>query len=72
MNNSFKTISPINNSVYLERNYHNNIDETLIEKYITKNTKAIMPVHLYGLSCNMDEIVNIAEKYNLIIIAFIK
>ena len=29
MNNSFKTISPINNSVYLERNYHNNIDETL-------------------------------------------
>ena len=46
----------------------NNIDETLIEKYITKNTKAIMPVHLYGLSCNMDEIVNIAEKYNLIII----
>ena len=48
--------------------FTNNIDETLIEKYITKNTKAIMPVHLYGLSCNMDEIVNIAEKYNLIII----
>lgn len=46
----------------------NNIDEAKIEKHITKNTKAIMPVHLYGLSCDMSVIEKISKKYNLIII----
>lgn len=45
-----------------------NLDVSLIEKLITSNTKAIMPVHLYGLPANMPEIVKIAEKYKLKII----
>ena len=44
------------------------IDASKIEAAITKNTKAIMPVHLYGRVCNMKEINRIAEKYNLIVI----
>ena len=36
-----------------------------IEKAITKKTKAIVPVHLFGQSCNMKEIIQIANKYNL-------
>ena len=42
-----------------------NIDERLIENAITEKTKAIVPVHYAGVSCNMDEICAIAEKYNL-------
>ena len=34
-----------------------NIDVTKIEQVITDKTKAIMPVHLYGHSCEMDEII---------------
>lgn len=45
-----------------------NIDPDDIEKRITSRTKAIMPVHLYGLCCNMDRINQIAEKYGLIVI----
>ncbi len=45
-----------------------NIDPNLIEAAITKKTKAIMPVHLFGLPAEMDEIIKIAQKYNLIII----
>ncbi|SHO47117.1 DegT/DnrJ/EryC1/StrS family aminotransferase [Anaerocolumna xylanovorans] len=45
-----------------------NIDVTKVEEKITKHTKAIMPVHLYGLPAQMDEIVRIADKYNLLII----
>lgn len=45
-----------------------NINVQLIEKAITKNTKAIMPVHLYGLPCEMDSIMDIAKKNNLLII----
>lgn len=39
-----------------------------IEKYISKNTKAIIPVHLYGQACNMEKICKIAKKYKLKII----
>jgi perosamine synthetase len=39
-----------------------------IEKNITPRTKAIMPVHLYGHPCHMDEIMIIAKKYNLLVI----
>lgn len=45
-----------------------NIDPGLIESKITKKTKAIMPVHLYGRPCKMDKILEIARKYKLIII----
>ena len=44
------------------------MDPEKIEKMITKKTKAIIPVHLYGQSCCMDEIIKIAKKYNLKII----
>lgn len=45
-----------------------NIDENLIEDAITDRTKAIIPVHYAGVSCEMDVIMNIAKKYNLIVI----
>ncbi len=45
-----------------------NINADLIESKITKNTKAIMPVHLYGNPCDMDKIMNIAKKHNLAVI----
>lgn len=45
-----------------------NIDVSLIEEKITKNTKAIMAVHIYGRLCNMTEIIRIAKKYNLYVI----
>lgn len=45
-----------------------NIDEKLIEDAITEKTKAIVPVHYAGVACEMDTIMNIAKKYNLIVI----
>jgi dTDP-4-amino-4,6-dideoxygalactose transaminase len=45
-----------------------NIDPDKIEAAITPKTKAIMPVHLYGLACDMDPILSIAEKHGLAII----
>ena len=45
-----------------------NIDETLIENAITKRTKAIVPVHYAGVSCEMDTIMDIARRYNLYVI----
>lgn len=44
------------------------MDPTLIEKAITPKTKAILPVHLYGQTCEMDEILEIAKKHNLYVI----
>lgn len=45
-----------------------NIDETLIEAAITSKTKAIVPVHYAGVSCEMDIINQIAKKYNIAVI----
>ncbi|WP_347840304.1 DegT/DnrJ/EryC1/StrS family aminotransferase [uncultured Draconibacterium sp.] len=45
-----------------------NIDATLIEAKITGNTKAIMPVHLYGLISDMPAIMNIAQENNLFVV----
>lgn len=42
-----------------------NIDPSLIEDKITKNTKAILVTHLYGKPCKMDPILEICNKYNL-------
>lgn len=45
-----------------------NIDETLIEAAITPKTKAIVPVHYAGVSCEMDAIMHIADKYSLYVV----
>lgn len=42
-----------------------NIDPVKIENAITEKTKVIMPVHLYGQTCDMDPIMDIAKKYHL-------
>lgn len=45
-----------------------NIDEKLIENAITDKTKAIAPVHYAGIGCEMDAIIKIATKHNLVVI----
>ena len=45
-----------------------NINPDLIEKAITKKTKAILPIHWTGRLCNMEKILKIAKKYNLTVI----
>jgi len=45
-----------------------NIDPALLEAAVTKNTKAIMPVHLFGQMADMDPIMEVANKYNLAVI----
>lgn len=45
-----------------------NIDETKIEAAITKKTKAIVPVHYAGVACEMDAIMDIARRHNLMVI----
>lgn len=45
-----------------------NIDESLIEAAITDKTKAIVPVHYAGVSCEMDKIMELAKKYNLFVV----
>lgn len=42
-----------------------NMDPNLIEEAVSKKTKAILPVHLYGQACEMDAIMHIAEKHKL-------
>ena len=44
------------------------IDVNKIEEKITKNTKAIMPVHVFGYACDVDKIQELANKYNLKVI----
>lgn len=45
-----------------------NIDTTRIEELITPKTKAIVPVHYAGVACDMDSIMDLARKYNLLVI----
>ncbi|WP_096467611.1 dTDP-4-amino-4,6-dideoxygalactose transaminase [Aneurinibacillus soli] len=45
-----------------------NINEQLIEQAITEKTKVIVPVHYAGVACEMDSIMEIARKYNLLVI----
>ena len=45
-----------------------NMDETLIEDAITERTKAIIPVHYAGVSCEMDTIMDIAKKHHLMVV----
>ena len=50
------------------RQDHPGIDEDSIEALITDKTKAIVPVHYAGVACDMEKIMNIANKYNLLVI----
>jgi len=45
-----------------------NMDVSLVEAMITPRTKAIVPVHYAGIACDMDAIMNLAQKYNLLVI----
>jgi dTDP-4-amino-4,6-dideoxygalactose transaminase len=45
-----------------------NVDADKIEALITSRTKAIVPVHYAGVACDMEKIMQIAEKYNLLVI----
>lgn len=45
-----------------------NIDSSEIEKKLTEKTKAILPVHLYGQVAKMDQILDLAKRYNLVVI----
>lgn len=45
-----------------------NINPSLIEKSITANTRAIMPVHIYGVPCDMKAITSIAKKHDLLVV----
>ena len=45
-----------------------NMDPSEIEKHITDHTRCIIPVHTFGMPCNMDRIMEIAEKHNLRVI----
>ncbi len=55
--------------IFVEPDIHTyNIDPKKIQVAISRNTKAIMPVHLYGQACDMDAIMEIATKRNLYVI----
>lgn len=54
--------------IFVDVDENFNIDVKQIEAKIDKNTKAILPVHLYGQSADIEAISNIAKKHNLIII----
>ena len=71
-NTAIPTISAIVNSgakpILVDINNDYLIDVTKIEEKITKKTKAIIPVHLYGQSCDIEKITKIAKKYKLKVI----
>tara|TARA_B110000027_G_scaffold122601_1_gene137735 strand:+ start:5521 stop:6663 length:1143 start_codon:yes stop_codon:yes gene_type:complete len=50
------------------RDDHPGMDEDKIEEVINEKTKAIVPVHYAGVACDMDKILAIAKKYNLLVI----
>lgn len=51
--------------IFVEPNEYYNIDVNKIEEKITKKTKAILVVHLYGQASQMDKVVQLCKKYNL-------
>ncbi len=71
-NTAVPTVTGIVNSgasvKFVDTNKYSLIDINKIESSINKNTKAIIPVHLYGQMCEMDEIIKIAKKYKLKVI----
>ena len=53
---------------FIDINKYSLMDVDKIEQAITKKTKVIMPVHLFGQSCEMNRIMDIAKKHNLKVI----
>ena len=53
---------------FVDINKYSLMDISKVEEQISKNTKAIIPVHLYGQMCDMDEIMKVSKKYNLKVI----
>lgn len=51
--------------VFVDINEDLHINLLECEKLVSKKTKAIMPVHIYGMACNMDEILNFSKKHKL-------
>lgn len=45
-----------------------NLDHDLLEKVISKNTKAVIPVHYAGVACDMKYIIDLAERYDLLVL----
>ena len=57
------------NIIFIDsREDHPGMDEELIEQSITDKTKAIVPVHYAGVSCDMDKIMEVANKYDLYVV----
>lgn len=55
--------------VFVEVNPHNyQIDVSTCDRYLTPRTRAIMPVHLYGMAANMTEVIAFARQHQLLII----
>jgi dTDP-4-amino-4,6-dideoxygalactose transaminase len=55
--------------IFADSNSENpNIDVAKVESLITPKTKAIVPVHYAGIACDMEGIMNLASKYNLLVI----
>ncbi len=54
--------------IFVDSDKRFQIDESKIENVITKNTKAIIPVHWGGASPNMKNIMNLAKKYNIAVV----
>ena len=54
--------------VFVEPDEYDNIDAERIEAAVTPRTRAIMPVHLYGMSCDMGRIMEIARKHGLAVV----
>jgi dTDP-4-amino-4,6-dideoxygalactose transaminase len=68
----FATVSPVLMRdaipVFADVDDYCNMDADGIEELITEDTKAIMPVHYFGMPCDMDKIMSVAKKYGLIVI----
>jgi dTDP-4-amino-4,6-dideoxygalactose transaminase len=45
-----------------------NLDESQLERLVTPRTRAVLPVHYAGVGCEMDEIMRVANKYNLVVV----
>jgi perosamine synthetase len=45
-----------------------NVDPALIEEKVTPRTRALLPVHLYGYPCDMDAIMDLARRHNLVVV----
>ena len=54
--------------IFVEPDEYDNLDANKIEEKITSKTKAILAVHLYGQTCNMNKIMELANSYNLKIV----